>query len=506
MLGLTNAIAIHDARTGARETGFAVAGTPTRLATAGAGDALVTAAAIEHRVLVLDRRGGALDSFEIAGTTPTIQRRYRNAEHPTHHDNILRDSPSWVEAIALSRDGRYLAIGGSDSTVRLHDRRARGANPKRLAVAWTYRERRHQGGNPDLNPPLAMQFSGDGKRLSVVYRKGDVVTWDVAHGKQLAKLAGTCSAEELVVFANRYEPVTAPPRATTPEDLAECGPATTAAIAPDGSWYASHIDLVRVRTFPAGKSLAMIREVTLPGMLEISRAGQLAMVDLYGRVALWTAATGYRELLPTPISTSALVPVLSRTGRVLTFPLGERLVAWDVAADRELAIAGLVAVSDDGTRTIARTPSALALTVGTITSKLALPGRAIELSRGGTHVLATTETGMIVRDLDRGTEATIAVPHHTHHVLRADGRRLATFGKQQPLQIWDTATGTVLETLEPGIEAVAFFADGRRYLTAASAKHQVTAKIRELGGKRVTELAFTGWLARSTSRPTTASC
>ena len=497
VLGLDNEIAVHDAGTGARETGFAIAGIPTRLATAGAGDALVIAAAIAQRVHVLDRHGAALDTFAIDGTTPTILRRYgRDPEHPTRHDNVLRDSKSWVEAIALSADGRFLAIGGSDSTVRLHDRRVRGSKPKHLAAAWVYRERRHRGGNPDLNPPLAMRFSGDGKRLVVTYRKGDVITWDVARGRQVAKLAGTCSREELVVFANRDEPPTALPRAPTPEDLDQCGAATSAAIAPDGSWYASHIDLVRVRGLPAGKPLAMIREVTLPGMLAISRGGQLAMVDIYGRTALWTASAGYRELLPTPASTNALVGKLSRSGRMLTFPLGDRLVAWDLAADRELAAPGrLAAISEDGTRTIAHMPTGLELRIGGIASQLALPDRELEFASTGSHVLAATPTGFVVRDLERATDVAIAAPPYSRHALRADGRRLATFHKQQPLEIWDTETGGLLAALEAGVEAVAFFADNRRLVTVANAKGQATAKIRELGGTKVTELSFTGWIS-----------
>ncbi|HEY5938419.1 MAG TPA: hypothetical protein VIU61_27400, partial [Kofleriaceae bacterium] len=363
VLAIDNAITIHDAATGAEESRFPIAGRLGLLETAGTGDALVILATLDGQVAVFDRHGAELDRFTVEGTTPTIRRVYNDPDHPTHHDNILKTEKSWAEAIAASADGRWVAIGGSDSKVQIHDRK-RGGKPKVLAFPWKYQERRHQGGNPDLNQALAMRFSTDARRLVVVHAKGEVITWDVARGTQVKKLSGACTTAETTVLVNRYDEPGTPARAPTAKELAECGPASSAAIAPDGSWYASDVGLVRIRALPTGAPIAMVREVEIPGELVISRGGTLGIVDIYGRAALWTAKDGVRDLLPAPESTGPLSPQLSRSGRVLAFELGKRTVAWDLVTGTSVAFGTpdrVVALSDDASQQIVATPTGFEL-------------------------------------------------------------------------------------------------------------------------------------------------
>jgi WD40 repeat protein len=497
VLALDNAIAVHDAATGAEQTRFPITGRLGVLATAGTGDRLLILTSLDHGVVVFDRHGAEIERFAVGGTTPTIRRVYNNPDHPTHHDNILKTDPSWAEAVAASADGRWLAIGGSDSKVQIHDRK-RGGKPKIVSFKWKYAERRHRGGNPDLNHALAMRFSADARRLVVVYRKGDVITWDVARGTQLARLAGSCTHDEATVLANRYTDPGQPARVPTADDFAECGPATSATIAPDGSWYASDIGLVRVRALPGGAPVAMIREPELPGELVISTSGTLGMVDLYGRVALWTASAGSQELLPTPLATGPLSPQLSRSGRVLVFERGPRVAAWDLTTDANLAAAApqnTVAISDDTSQQIIATGAGLELRTATRRERLDLPAGRFVFSGSGSHVLDITHDGeLVVMDLARKSKVTIKPADFARPVLRDDGRWLATYGERAPLQIWDTRTGKAVTTLETGIAAVAFFGDGKRMVTVAKNKKAVTVQIRNLAGKSTLDLALTGWI------------
>jgi WD40 repeat protein len=497
VLAFETAIAIHDAATGAEQTRFSIAGRLGVLATAGTGDRLLILASLDHEVVVFDRHGGELARYAVGGTTPTIRRVYNNPDHPTHHDNILKSAPSWAEAIAASADGRWVAIGSSDSNVQIHDRK-RGGKPRVVSYKWKYTERRHRGGNPDLNSALAMRFSADTKRLVVVYRKGDVITWDVARGTQVAKLAGTCTQAEATTMANRYTEPSQKARVPTAEDLAECGPATKATIAPDGSWYASDIGLVRLRKLPTGAPIAILREPEIPGELVISNGGTLGVVDIYGHAALWNPSTGPKDFLPAPLSTGPISPQLSRSGRVLVFELGTRVAAWDLTTGANLAAAppdNLVAISDDASQQIVATKAGFELRAAGRRQPLALPAGRLVFSGAATHVLDIAQSGeLVVLDLAKKTKVTIKPPDFARPVLRDDGRWLATFGERAPLQIWDTRTGKAVATLETNIAAVAFFGDGKRMVTVHKDRKAVTAKIRDLAGKVSAEIPFTGWL------------
>jgi WD40 repeat protein len=101
--------------------------------------------------------------------------------------NHLPDGNNEVNSVAFSPDGRTLAAGFSDKTVKLLD----VSSQKEIAILTG-----HPGG------VFSVAFNPDGTTLAVgCGGQGDVYIWDVATGKNTAKLAGKSYFINSVVFS-----------------------------------------------------------------------------------------------------------------------------------------------------------------------------------------------------------------------------------------------------------------------------------------------------------------
>lgn len=266
----------------------------------GAGDRMRVLVTLGSEARVYDAAGAEIDAVAIHGTTPTITRVYHGGEEL--HDNILEDSPTWIVSGALSAGGRYLAVGGSDSVVRLFDRQA--GTVHELSFEWSYEERRLMGGNPDLNQPLALRFV-DGTLVGV-FVHGDILRWDAAAPQSPpTHLPGTCSDDELDASRARFG--TAQPW----DDVSDFGKKMArqecayayghGALTRDGAAAVTRVSTgLRVRDALTGQTRVQLidssfeRPIPDWGMA-VSAEGTLALVDLYGSVAIWTADGGLRH-------------------------------------------------------------------------------------------------------------------------------------------------------------------------------------------------------------------
>lgn len=425
------------------------------LATAGVGPRALVLVAVGSGAQLVSIDGKILDAFELKGTTPTITRVYRAGEG-THHDNILEDTPTWPVAAAVSDDGRWVAIGGSDSKVRLWDRE-RGTS-RELAYAWSYEERRPMGGNPDLNLPLALRLVDGGRELLVTYRHGDVITWRTSDGKRLRTIRGTCSLAEATTKINRYAVPEAPREAPTAEQRERCGWANDASFSPDAALLATGGDGVRVRDTSSGVGVALLMDPDLPtDMLAFGPDGRLALADIYGRPRVWSREHGVT--MPWGASRPAsgpITPQLDASGRYLAFDLQQRWVVWDLEAEREVS-----PLQREGEHTLAVAPDgAWLVAVGPAGVQLRRRDGTVEWSRnvndttptfiaGGRVVLAQYQGEVRVRELESGREVVLQDAGAARRsAASADGSRLVLFDHGEPLQVYDTERGELLLALD----------------------------------------------------------
>lgn len=405
----------------ARESGVVEDRFPAELASEaglvplGQGDKLAVLAAVGPVATLFDRRGTVLDRFPIEGRTPTIIRRYGvDPDHPTVHENVLRESSSWVTALAATDDARRIAIGGSDGKVRLVDRRTK--QTRVLDHKWTMNDRRAMGANPDLNRPLAMRFSDDGARLVVALGKGEILTWSADSGALLGTVPGQCTPDEASRVANRFTAKDEPRQAPTADDAQRCARADHAAFARDGSWIAMDGDFVRVRALPSGAPIAMIADepdTAGPDKLVTTTNGELLMGDIYGSMRRWSRGGDATSLLPKEPMTSPGRLVLAGGGRLLT---------WD--------------------------------------------GRPVETS--------------------------LPLDGRRHRVLSPDGRKGASFGRDQPLQIWDVATAQAVDGPAGEVSAAAFFADGTLAATYVEGKGAASLRVLDARGAATKTIPLDG--------------
>ncbi|MCB9748507.1 MAG: hypothetical protein H6713_00730 [Myxococcales bacterium] len=507
------ALHLHDVVTGrARARVPYEGGRALALATAGAGDELVALIGAEEGTELRRVDGSLLARYTLEGTTPTITRVYTG--EGTHHNNILNDTPSWPVAVALSADARWVAIGGSDSKVRLFDR-ARGDRRRVLEIPWRYEERRHGGANADRNPPLDMRFRGGGDELVVAFGRGDIVTWRTRDGRELQHVPGDCSRAEARREQTRYgpQPDAAPP---TPEQRAGCGRAHLGALSRDVGLLATYGGGTRVRTAGAGQPLALeFENEFVVSYLAFSPGGTLAIADIYGRVELWTRERGRAGLLRAgPTGPSS--PRLSDDGRALQFSeygFGRAPVTWDLLERRELRPA-----LGEGERIVARAGERYVVRSGDALEHRAdgcppVTLRAVRPEQEASAWLASEGevVALDVREYQQPHELSVHAPASRRAValpaapntrivgLSADGRRVAGIEDDARLRVWDAESGASLLTTEaPRVRATELARDGSLVAwieDVTPRRAEVTARAIALDGSALPIASITarGW-------------
>jgi WD40 repeat protein/serine/threonine protein kinase len=377
----------------------------------------------------------------------------------------LQGSSEPVLSVAFSRDGRWLASGSGDTTIRVWDTQT-GANVLSL--------RGHTA------PVLGVAFSPDGRRLSSAGWDHTVRIWDRLQGKEIATLRGHVAGVAGVAFS------------------------------PDGRQLASGSwdQTVKIWDADTGRQKASLRGHNgLVACVAFSPdRWRLASTGADRTVKVWDVAAA---VAPFPLEghTRAVFGVtFSRDGCRLISASGDRTIrVWD--ADTGLVLRTLRGHLK-GIRAVAAGRGGRLASGGmdnTVRLWDAERGQEIlNLPRQAASVLSVAfdpEAHRLAAGLADGTAKlwnadtgdetlTLAAAHQGAVQSLAygpDGRQLASAGGDGIIKVWDTVTGqNRLTLLGPGtpVWCVAFSPDGQRL--AAAVDHTICVWNAATGEKLLT--------------------
>ena len=337
-------------------------------------------------------------------------------------DLLTLQRPGTVHSVAFSPDGKTLASGSRDRTVRLWE----VASGKETATL---------PGHTDTVYSVA--FSPDGKTLASGSGDRTVKLWDVASGKEAVTLRGHTDAALSVAFS------------------------------PDGKTLASGSGdrTVRLWDVASGQATGTLQERFVSArFVAFSPDGKtLASSGLDKTVKLWDVASG--EATATlrghtdPVQSVAFSP----DGKTLASGSGDRTVRlWDVASGKEAAT---LRGHTDAALSVAFSPDGKTLASG---------------SGDRTVKLWDVASGKEAATLRGHTDAALSV------AFSPDGKTLASGSWDQTIKLWDVATGKERATLQghkDRVLSVACSPDGK---TLASGSEDWTVKLWDVASGQAT--------------------
>ncbi|WP_330299999.1 nSTAND1 domain-containing NTPase [Streptomyces sp. NBC_00503] len=412
--------------------------------------------------------------------TPESKESLRNAA-ALPLQRRLTGHTDWVNRVAFSPDGRTLATGSGDGSVRLWDV-ATGAMRSTL---------------PQTVKVGAVAFSPDGRTLATDSDDNTVVLWDVATDSPRHTLKGHSSGVWSMAFspdghtlatgsADRtvrlWEVTTGMLRDTFTVQSETVG---SVAFSPDGRTLATEGDryTVVLRDAPTGKILSTLTTHT-DGVMSMAFSpdgSTLATGSADNSAALWDVATGtIRTTLPGHTDSVTSV-AFSPDGHTLATGSHDKTVRlWDLTTGtNRLTLTGhtdsvdCLAFSPDGhvLATGSTDKTAVLWDVATGKRRVTLKGHtdrvtSVAFSPDG-HTLATGSVDKTARLWDVATgKPRATLKDHTDQVTSVafspDGRTLATGSRDTSVLLWDLATDEVRDTLthSEAVASVAFSPDG----------------------------------------------
>lgn len=285
--------------------------------------------AITHMLVLLSLVCSLGGSTPVSAQVASQRRAGPQVQFPLGH--TLSGHGGEVTAIAFSPDGRWLATGSKDETVKLWE--VASGQEARTLVGHGTGVYFVMGNVLQIGGVDAVAFSPDGQWLASGGWDNKIKLWEVATGQEVRTLAGHTDAVRAVAFS------------------------------PDGRWLASGSLLdgtVKLWEVATGSNVRTFAGLT--GAVAFSPDGNLLASWSYdGTVRVWEAATGrnVHTLRPPHVVARATDVAFSPDGRWVASAnefAGEGVTIWEVTTGRRVGtltghdLAGVksVAFSPDG--------------------------------------------------------------------------------------------------------------------------------------------------------------